>query len=332
MSRKSQAPARSSRVRGFEALESRQLMAGDINFNLVGGNLTLTGDNQANGIVVRQVGFNKLLLVGAGSTIKGQPFQVVNGVSGNVQFNMNGGNDFVIIDDGDKLLSVPAGAPTTFQRPVFFKDLILNMGDGADAVEIDGVTVNIKLKVDGGFGTQADQVKVNDTRVIGAGLGDFTPRIEIDTNGGNDFVRLVDSVFNGLADIDTGAENDTLEMTNVAVETLGDLKINTQAGNDFVKLDQVIVRDDLELKAGNGDDQVQILRSTVADILDVELGAGNDLLLLFGNSAKKADLDGQTGQDKLTLSLQINLPVGLPAQTALNQFATLVQNGFEVVQ
>ena len=55
----------SSRRLGLESLESRELMAGVVSVQVSGGNLRITGDGAANGVVVFQLGEGQYRVLGA---------------------------------------------------------------------------------------------------------------------------------------------------------------------------------------------------------------------------------------------------------------------------
>lgn len=292
---------------GVETLEGRELMAGNVNVALSSGNLTITGDAQANGVEVRQISTNKFAVVGlkqgpatSGSintTINGAGFKIFSGVTGNVTFNMNGGNDQVHISDGKGLFASQPGLPTTFQPVTFAKNVTVNLGDGADTYVADEMTVNGKLKIDGGNGATTDVIKLDE--VLAKAIGSSSQALEIDSNGGNDDIDILFSEFRGLVDIDLGTENDTLDLQFVDVVNSADLVIRGQNGNDTIRLLAVEVADDLLIDAGNGDDLVAAVEVTAQDEIDILMGFGTDKLQIFSLIAADADLDGGPGTDTL---------------------------------
>ncbi|QDU27460.1 hypothetical protein ETAA8_25480 [Anatilimnocola aggregata] len=296
------APPKTTRRYGVEALEARELMAGNVNVTLSSGNLTVTGDAQGNGVQIRQISSNQFAVVGlkqagANTSINGAGFKVFSGVTGNVTFNMNGGNDQVHISDGQGFFASQPGLPTSFQPVKFAKNVTVNLGDGADTYAADDMTVGGKLKVDGGSGTGIDIVRLDGVTVNA--VGSSGQALEIDTNGGNDQVLIDFAEFKGLVDIDTGSENDLVHLFFAEIENNSDLIIRTQAGDDKVELFDLLIADDLLVDAGGGNDTVIAVEVEALDEIDINLGLGNDLLQIFELIAADVELNGGGGTDKL---------------------------------
>ena len=57
-------PSQKPRRLFVESMESRQLMAGNVFANVIGGDLVLTGDNASNGVEVRQLGAGVYRVIG----------------------------------------------------------------------------------------------------------------------------------------------------------------------------------------------------------------------------------------------------------------------------
>ncbi|WP_425618411.1 hypothetical protein NA78x_002116 [Anatilimnocola sp. NA78] len=295
-------PAKTTRRYGLESLEARELMAGNVDVTLTNGDLLLTGDNLGNGVQIRQISADKFAVVGlkqagANTSINGAGFKIFSGVTGDVTFNMNGGNDQVHISDGQGFFASQPGLPTSFQPVEFSQNLTVNLGEGADLFAADEMTVDGRLKVDGGSGTFADIIELDGALV--KGLGAKGQAVEIDTNGGDDQVLVEFSEFRGTVDIDTGSENDFVQMFFSDVRNFGDLVIRTQAGDDEVELFDMLIADDLLIEAGFGQDVVTAVEVTVTDEADINLGFGDDLLQLFELIAADAELDGSGGTDTL---------------------------------
>jgi hypothetical protein len=302
-SRRQSQPTKTARRYGFEGLEARELMAGNVDITLQSGNLLLTGDNLGNGVQVRQISDNKFAIVGikqagANTTINGAGFQIVSGVTGNVTFNMNGGNDQIDITDGVGFFASQPGLPTVYEPVTFAKSVNVNLGDGADLLAAEEMTVKGQLNIDGGFGNAADTIRLDgvDVQVSGIKGGQA---LEIDTNGGNDVIDIEFSRFNGSVDIDTGTEDDFVQMFFVEVENLGDLQIRAQAGDDEVALFDLAIADDLLIDAGNDEDLVTLVEVEAQDDINVQLGFGADTLQIFQLIGDEVELDGGGNIDTL---------------------------------
>jgi ribosomal protein L27 len=283
---------------GVESLEGRELMAGNVDVTLSNGNLLLTGDNLGNGVQIRQISANKLAVVGlkqagANTSINGVGFQVFSGVTGNVTFNMNGGNDQIDVTNGAGFFASQTGLPTTFQPVDFARNVTVNLGDGNDLLAMEDADVNGGLKIDGGFDNGVDTIDLEGISTIGL----KSAALEIDTRGGADVIDIEFADLAGSVDIDSGNEADFVKM--FFAEISGDLTIRTQAGDDLVQLFDIAILDDLLLDAGNDDDVVALVEVTVADEADVLMGFGDDTLQLFELIASNAELDGGPGTDRL---------------------------------
>src|SRR4051812_7605599 len=101
---------RTSRNRrlGFESLEGRQLLAGNVIAGLdVNGNLVLTGDLANNAVMVTRAFFNGQVLVQGGrsnpsdpstaTTVNGQTTSLSFDTSGGIIANMGDGSDSVLV-------------------------------------------------------------------------------------------------------------------------------------------------------------------------------------------------------------------------------------------
>jgi hypothetical protein len=142
--------------RGFETLESRLPMAGNITATLVGNDLVITGDAQSNALaIVGTANAGEFVVTGindgdgVATNINGVPNDAVtiSGVLGNLLITLAAGDDQITISDAD----VPA-------------DLVIDLGDGHDAAYVglllQPVTVGNDLTVHTAEG--ADYVSVTD--------------------------------------------------------------------------------------------------------------------------------------------------------------------------
>ena len=182
----------------FEQLEDRSMMAGNVAAAVVDGALVLTGDNNANYVVVHQTGSHQFQVQGLATTIKsgshsGSSFTFKNvdelavdlrggadslnlynsTLSGTVGINMGSGNDVVTVTnvsssvfganlgDGNDVASIYKVSTTAFA---------VDAGDGRDAVVINTVSAN-NLGVDMGNGNY-DVLTVVLSKATNAGFVD----------------------------------------------------------------------------------------------------------------------------------------------------------------
>src|SRR4051812_41339989 len=127
----------------LETLETRDTPAGTVSATFVGGRLTLTGDASANTLRFAQTGDGRLTLSADGS-------------------------DTLI-----RLNNAGAGSAVTLPAPVT-GGVVIRLGDGADQLSIDAVTLPGSLSINGGngdaFGPAGNRVFLRDIR-IGGNLG-----------------------------------------------------------------------------------------------------------------------------------------------------------------
>lgn len=180
---------------GFEPLEGRCLLAGDVTGVVVNGTLTLTGDVLDNTIVIDQAGLaeQQFRVTGTGTTINGGAGPVIfNVVSKDINVNLDAGVDTV-----------------EFSGVNVFGDVTVRGGDGPNATTFsDGSTVAGRVNVINGDGP--DTFTLSDGSRI-----DHSVRINNGTGGGT--TTLDNSII--LWDLtvrDTDGE-DTLMIENVSL-------------------------------------------------------------------------------------------------------------------
>jgi hypothetical protein len=123
--------------------------------------------------------------------------------------------------------------------------------------------------------------------------------LEIDTNAGDDEVRIEFATFKGLVDIDTGSENDFVAIETIDVDNGSDLQVRTQAGEDTVLLFNSGIDGDLFIDAGNGNDLVAAVEVSIDEEVDILMGFGDDTLQIFELLSPNAEFDGGPGNDRL---------------------------------
>ena len=264
----------SMNLTGFEALEDRVLLAGNVTASLSAtGVLTITGDSASNQIAVGDFdndGFADVVGLN-GTRING----VVNGIAlGDATvvaavINLNGGNDELIVDD----------AVNSFGAALGFVDARVNMGAGNDTIRFEGDGAGIDLNnvaIDLGAGNDLldDNTVANNIQVV---------NLSIKAGAGNDIVRLDTTGF---------------EVDNLA--------INMGAGSDVVDLDGVFGFtnanvETLSLTFGAGADDLSI-NDVHADRTGITLGAGRDNVLITNSVFDLSfSLKGNGGRDEVAV-------------------------------
>src|SRR5690348_6679077 len=105
--------------RGFERLENRALLAGNVTAAVVAGTLNLTGDASGNALLVVQTASNTWRVQGLGTTING----------GNTAFLASGVTDITAdLMDGNNFIRVAGGSLSG--------SLSLTAGTGNDSIQV----------------------------------------------------------------------------------------------------------------------------------------------------------------------------------------------------
>lgn len=183
---------------GFESLESRIALAGNVAASVSGGLLVLTGDNSANALQVTQVGTNRWQVLGLGTKVNSsytaKTFKNVTGIIS----ELRGGNDSIVVSNG-KMANVLAidtgtGHDSVVVSRVTAGEIYADTKSGNDSVSIVNSTATDILGVDTGDGTDSVALNTVKTKYLGVALG----------GGNNDVVSVVKSRAT-LAEFDGGA-------------------------------------------------------------------------------------------------------------------------------
>jgi len=209
---------------GFESLERRELLAGNVNAGLdVNGNIVLTGDADHNHVVVYRGFFGQILVEGGTSDGQASGRTRVNGSFGAVGFNTRGG-------------------------------VIVSMGNGNDRVLLTNVAM--LGNVTGSLGVGNDRIglhsdpsatvpfTMNDFGAVPYGNYSLSGSVIINGQGNNDTLSLFDVVVAGNVTFDGGNGNDVFVQNGVDVDD------NTIGGTATIR-------------GGNDDDTVNVRRLAV---------------------------------------------------------------------
>jgi hypothetical protein len=287
---------------GFQQLESRHLMAGNVTAAITNHSLNLTGDNGSNQIEIEQVGANLFKVNGEnGTTVNGKASQQFS-VTGNISANFKAGDDQLVLQGNSS-----TGGYMTLPGSV---NVVL--GDGKNNFDMYKAYISGNLSVTGGSG--ADSVDLQNGAV---GLGTY--------NGGSNDCTM--NLGGGKSDIHLNymqIERDLFINDNSSVFDLilvegsyvgRNASIQTGSGNDNVQINEFYCKGRLNIATGAGGDQV-VLGETIGGLgsktpdpysqksvnvntLTVDMGAGNDQLDLGNMNAVTATLDGNTGNDTI---------------------------------
>jgi type VI protein secretion system component Hcp len=252
---------------GFEQLEARELLAGDVLAEVSGGVLTLTGDAADNSIRIVDVGEDGILLRGVGTTVNGKATQYYKVTFNDMLVSSLAGNDNVYVS------SENIGGKLT-----------MTLGDGTDNVRIESGEISGDVSIDGGSGN-------NNVRIIRSNLGgSYTQK----GKGGADLLDMKQTDVNGIiailiglatAEGTTTTDNDRVniegstcveEITFLAHDGADGLVIKNSTSNGLV------------FNGGFGNDDVSAF--------SYSFGATNNIISL-GNGVNTASLLRSVGDE-----------------------------------
>jgi hypothetical protein len=274
----------------MESLEKREMMAGDVGAAVSGGDLFVGGDANDNLVEVYRLPSGRVRVQGIDTTVNGRLYQ-----------------DFRVTDD--IFVTMQQG-----ENDVFFRNynggvradaVRINMSNNDDRVHINGLHARGDVEIFTWAGD--DDIRIENSSV-GAQLFD-RENLVVRTGDGTDHVQMDKVLSFGDVNIDTVdsalAEGDFVDLQRMTV--FDDLLVDTGEGNDEVFVRFSTVHDDLTIRTGAGADFVLLDQNDSINDLRVDTGAGNDTLVVFRTEARRADLDGGTGSDRLfTFSNFIN--------------------------
>ena len=301
---------------GFEKLEDRQLMAGDIAAVVQNGDLIITENaaqvGQDNNVLIQGLANGQVRVSAVGKTgaVNGQAYRDFT-VTGSLRVDLGAGNDTLQIGlDAD---GAAAMAPK-------FNNVDIKLGgitpgnitrayNDADQLLIHGLTTKGTVNID--TGVDADKVHIGGkvrtgSVTIGDGQG------------------IVDAIGDDL-NIKTGAGADEVNVfggvykNNLTIETFANLAENDA---DRVRIDRgAQVTLDVNVRLGGGADAMNIMDETAASagmaglttggLVDIDAGAGDDTLYLRNFTI------GQPGDSNID-SLEINAGAGADTLTIKN--------------
>jgi hypothetical protein len=291
----------------LELLENRLTPSGNVTAALSGGNLTITGDAQANGIALSQPAAGAITITPDATTrvngkAAGTPVTFMN-VTGNVAINLGAGNDSLTFDLSHGNLAVVGNLTATF-------------GNGSPTVATTTAGTMNELMVGGNltekFGngavnTTLDQFQVGGNLTISHGNGSAFVTFGVDpANLGKQF----NNVGGNLAVLNVtpsgapagGFDIDDLDETNVAGNV--DVNMGFGAGTGFAGWTsfgsesgkQVSVGGDLTItnltgSMSHGDffnDGEEVVNTAVGGEVTMNLGAGPNNTAAFGGGSAAA--------------------------------------------
>jgi len=264
---------------GFEELEPRLFLDGDVTVTLAGHTLKITGDGLDNVIAVNNVdpdefevvGLDGTAVNGGGSLTQGDAWKGVkidlkggnnrvyfNGVevNGNVSIKTGSGDDFVDVDPG-----------------LLRGNLTIDTGSGYDRVDVESDEEDATIE---------GNLSIKSSSKAGPGLLGARAGEEITLDGGSQEteINVYEVLVLGKLDIKGGAGHDGVYVDDCTI--IGVTHINTCGEDDYVELGSELESGNVFVAAvfvnmGNGSyegDELAINHSAFGSPVDIKMGKG----------------------------------------------------------
>ncbi|MFO0925230.1 MAG: hypothetical protein U0905_22440 [Pirellulales bacterium] len=320
----------------LEALESRELKAGNVSVSVVNEELRVVGDNNANQIEIHQSVGNIYKVTGLnGTKINGKEDKLFS-FKGGISVDLKGGDDKFVMggvlfnDDvhGNLNVTMGAGKDKVILGKVNVQGTTtINTDNDADQVTLDGSYRTLNVNTGAGddivntstmlannfnlnLGAGADSTKIEfsnidnlldiqaSTEADSITLNHaFSDRIRIDSGAGKDSVLLKNQTQSNDLRVNTGADADTVEFNEYGPFG-GTVSVDTADGDDIVRVKNSFINNNAEFKTGSGNDQVLFETVQVAGNLRIETANGKDTIDLTKLTlSSEKDITILTGDD-----------------------------------
>jgi len=249
----------------LESLENRNLMAGDVAANVLGGTLFLSGDQEANGVVLS-------------STAEDGQFIVAGIDAGGEATTINGEVSPLVIDDA-------------------IRRVVIRTGDGDDVVKVPHMQLTGWMNVRTGRGD--DTVKIGDAEADAA-LVNIRRGLNVNLGIGDDEAAIGNTRARWLR-VNGGTGDDSIHVKDARVRR--GLRIAGRSGSDDIRLNNVTARN-IGISGGADNDTVSVA-ATRATRLSVQMGFGDDQLSVHDSKFRRTGLRGGVGTDALRTDLAL---------------------------
>jgi hypothetical protein len=304
------------RALGFESLEGRQMMAGDVEVRIdtFDGELIIHGDNSANAVDIRGTGVPGEALItplvdvatGQQTTINGSSSPIVlSGFTG-LSVVLKGGNDEVYVKDlafnGDGRFRGGAGADTirigawvaygtagtgdvSFTGELNLTENDETLTTEGDYIFVGRVTVNERIWVRSGRG--ADYIEFYDVEAYGINQEGFYTLV-LNSEEEYDVFNIAYTTAHGKLQLDVDGMDYGNDVVSIITSVFyGDAYINAWEGSNTVALNANQFLSTLEIYSERGHDTIQITNCFCNKKITIT-GAwqenGNDSVTITGNT------------------------------------------------
>ncbi len=307
-----------SRALGFESLERRQMMAGDVEVKLdpFDGDLLVLGDGSPNAVDVRGTGVPGEVLItplvdqatGQQTTVNGSsaPF-VLSGVNTGLSVQMRGGNDEFYLRDyafnsngqiqgdqgADKLrignwvsYGTAGTGDVSFNGELYINEGQETLMTDGDYIFVGRVTVNERIHLRSGRG--ADYVEFYDVTIKGINMEGFPYALALNAEEEFDVVNIAYMTLHGKMKLDVDGLDHGNDVVSIITSVFYDeAYINAWEGSNTVALNANQFLSTLEIYSERGYDTIQITNSFCnkkITITGVWQENGNDSVTISGNT------------------------------------------------
>jgi hypothetical protein len=288
------------------------MLAGDVQVSIDNGTLVITGDANANDVVIEGGAAGSAVIAGDNSTRiffnnteQQQPLEIPGANFDSITVDLNAGNDTLEINNVSVVdLDITTDEGADFVRLGAYEAYAANPG-GITATS-GSIGVSGLLRIDTGSG--ADLVQV--VRVFGAAdwdinLGDSDgTNNNNDNRGENDFAVTLDDqiyIFIGSGDaidVNGGAGDDLININYLTVS--GTLLVDGADGNDVISINGTVFNNEVSLFGGSGFDTIAVDFSRQdgtgdSAVIEIDSGAESDFILFARSLIDEGDVTIRSG-------------------------------------
>ncbi|MCU0877140.1 MAG: hypothetical protein MUF06_05025 [Pirellulaceae bacterium] len=283
------------RTLGYESLERREVLAGNVVAVLTEGTLTILGDAEGNGINIRYDANTKKHIV-SGTDCGGEP-TLVNDLAEDAAFS---GVRSIIVRGGAGNDRLDFGAVDHLFTRVD-KKLTIMMGDGDDTVELGRAG-----HTDAGDGPVRSRMYVGKGVYVDLGSGDdqldvanlkSNKSLIVQGRGGDDTI----SFKTELVEPDDSDPETEEETQYFPVEVRGNLHLYMSSGEDTVDIKHTAVKLNLHIQDPQDTAKISLENVAVGGTLIVNTGKAADEIELDHVSAKQVKVKTGSGGDEVTI-------------------------------
>jgi len=276
-----------------ERLESRAVLAGDVQAVVYGQMLVIWGDDQSNGVTLTYESTTQTYHV-VGKDAGGGP-TTINGLDTSIPANDQSFTSIkqvsVVLRGGDDEFSI--GSPQAIDT-VITQWLAISMGDGNDQVQLGQA---------GNGAGGADPVALS----LHTGMS-----VTVDLGAGNDELTMANadigsalSIFAGEGDDEvkfaTAFPEGTAQPAIFPVRVGGNCNIVLGGGEDELTIHNATFRGNLVISDGAGPAHLDLAGLNILKKLDIDTGGNDDEITIQFVNAKQFTIDSNNGSDNIDI-------------------------------